>query len=218
MASITGIFSTLAIAVLLGHSVQHRPIELVHVAGPGPRVLVIGCIHGNECAGLAVVAALRRSHPREDLWLVPTFNPDGLAHSTRQNADGVDLNRNFPNGWRPFGPPWSVFAAGPRPWSEPETRLVRRLVARIHPRYTVWFHQHLNLVWAFGRSSAAGRRYARLARMRSYHEPWLAGTASNWQNHLPDGQVSLTVELPAGRLGAPAVAAQVRAVLGLSPG
>ncbi len=211
-------FSTLATAVLLGHSVQHRPVELFHVAGPGPRVLVVGCIHGNECAGLAVVAALRRSHPREDLWLVPTFNPDGLAHGTRQNADGVDLNRNFPAGWRRFGPPWSVFAAGPRPWSEPETRLVRRLVARIHPRYTVWFHQHLNLVWAFGRSSEAGRRYARLARMRFYHEPWLAGTASNWQNHLPDGQVSLTVELPAGRLGAPAVAAQVRAVLELGPG
>ena len=211
-------FSTLAIGVLLGLSVQHRPIEVIHVAGPGPRVLVAGCIHGNECAGLAVITALRRSHPVEDLWLVPTFNPDGFAHGTRQNAHGVDLNRNFPTGWQPLGPPWSVYAAGPRPWSEPETRLVRRLVARIHPHFTVWFHQHLNLVWAFGRSSTAGRRYARLSGLRFYHEPWLAGTATNWQNHLSDGEVSLTVELPAGRLGAPAVAAQVRAVLGLSAG
>ena len=62
--------STLAVTTVLGFSVQHRPIELVHVAGPGPRVLVVGCIHGNECAGLAVIAALRKTHPREDLWLV----------------------------------------------------------------------------------------------------------------------------------------------------
>ena len=179
-------------------------------------MLVVGCIHGDECAGLAVVAALRRVHPREDLWLVPTINPDGLAHDTRQNAHGVDLNRNFPAGWRPFGPRWSVYAAGARPWSEPETRLVRGLVARIRPRYTIWFHQHLDLVWAYGRSSQAGRRYAHLAGLRYYHHPWLDGTAANWQNRLPDGEVSFTVELPAGRLSAPCVARQVRAVLGVS--
>ncbi|HEX7626892.1 MAG TPA: M14 family metallopeptidase [Gaiellaceae bacterium] len=209
--------STLAATAVLGYSAQHRPVTFVHVPGPGPRVLVVGCIHGNEPAGMAVIAALRKTHPHEDLWLVPTFNPDGVAHGTRQNADGIDLNRNFPSGWRPFGAPWSVYAAGPRPWSEPETRLVRTLVQRIHPRYTIWFHQHMNLVWAYGRSSAAGRRYARLAGMRSYHHPWLQGTAANWQNHLPDGQVSITVELPAGSLAPAAVARQVRAVLGLAP-
>ena len=58
--------STLAAALVVGHSVEGRPIELVHVAGPGPRVLVVGCIHGNECAGMAVVAALRRAHPYEE--------------------------------------------------------------------------------------------------------------------------------------------------------
>jgi protein MpaA len=216
MASITATLSTIATGAVLGYSVQHRPIELVHVAGPGPRVLVVGCIHGNECAGMAVVAALRKAHPQEDLWLIPTINPDGLAHDTRQNAHGIDLNRNFPAGWRPFGPPWSVYAAGARPWSEPETRLVRSLVARIHPRFTVWFHQHLNLVWAYGRSSQSGARYAGLAGLRYYHHPWLAGSAANWQSHLPGGGASFTVELPAGPLSAPALARQVRAVLGLA--
>src|SRR5437868_14498868 len=133
--------STLAVAVVVGHSVQGRPIELDHVPGTGPRVLVVGCIHGNEPAGIAVVRALRKTHPHEDLWLVPAVNPDGLARGTRQNAHGIDLNRNFPAGWRPFGPPGTVYAAGPRPWSEPETRVVRALVERIHPRYTIWFHQ-----------------------------------------------------------------------------
>jgi hypothetical protein len=109
-----------------------------------------------------------------------------------------------------------VYAAGARPWSEPETRLVRALVARIHPGYTIWFHQHLDLVWAYGRSSQAGRRYAHLAGLRYYHHPWLDGTAADWQNRLPDREVSFTVELPAGGLGASGVARQVRAVLGVS--
>jgi murein peptide amidase A len=216
MASITAMLATLAVSVVVGHSAAGRPIELVHVPGPGARVLVVGCIHGNECAGMAVVRALRRSHPGEDLWLVPTLDPDGLARGVRQNARGVDLNRNFPSGWRPFGPPWSVYAAGAHPWSEPETRVARAIVERIRPSYTIWFHQHLDLVWAYGRSSAAGRRYARLSGLRYYHHPWLAGTATNWQNHLAGGGASITVELPAGLLGARGIARQERAVLELA--
>ena len=34
-----------------------------------------------------------------DLWLVPVYNPDGLARHTRRNAHGVDLNRNYPYKW-----------------------------------------------------------------------------------------------------------------------
>jgi protein MpaA len=219
MASITAMLSTLAVpaaaAVVVGQSVQHRPIEVVHVAGPGPRVLVVGCIHGNEPGGVAVVRALERAHPQEDLWLVPALNPDGLARGTRQNAHGIDLNRNFPAGWRPFGPPWSVFAAGPRPFSEPETRAARDLIRRLRPQITIRYHQHLDLVWAYGRSSAAGRRYARLAGTRYAHRRWLAGSATNWQNHLPDGGASFTVELPAGELSPAAVQRHVRAVLAL---
>ena len=192
---------------------QHRPIEVVHVPGPGPRVLVVGCIHGNESAGIAVVRALERAHPQADLWLVPVLNPDGLAAGTRQNAHGVDLNRNFSSLWQHLGRPGSTYYSGPRPFSEPESRAARNLILRIHPQVTIWFHQHLNLVWAYGRSTAAGRRYARLAGLRFLHRPWLAGSATNWQNHLRGGGVSLTVELPAGSLDGPGLRRQVRATL-----
>jgi protein MpaA len=147
---------------------------------------------------------------------VPALNPDGLAAGTRQNAHGVDLNRNFPSLWQRFGHAGSTYYSGPRPFSEPETRAARALIMRIHPQVTIWFHQHMDVVWAYGRSTAAGRRYAQLAGMRLLHRSWLAGSATNWQNHLPGGGVSLTVELPAGSLDARGVARQVRAVLGVA--
>jgi protein MpaA len=218
MASITGMLATLATAVVVGHSVQHRPITLVHVAGTGPRILVVGCIHGNEPAGIAIVRALERTHPKADLWLVPVLNPDGLAAGTRQNAHGVDLNRNFPSLWQHFGHPGSAYYSGPKPFSEPEARAARDLILRVKPRYTIWYHQHMDVVWAYGRSTAAGRRYAQLAGMRLLHRSWLAGSATNWQNHLQGGGASLTVELPAGLLSPAEIARHVRAVLGLARG
>src|ERR1700712_4368372 len=122
MASITGMLATLATAVVVGHSGQHRAIEVVHVAGTGPRILVVGSIHGNEPAGLAIVRALEHAHPKADLWLVPALNPDGLAAGTRQNAHSVALTRTSPSLWQRFGRPGSTYYSGPRPFSEPETR------------------------------------------------------------------------------------------------
>jgi predicted deacylase len=81
-------------------------------------VLVVGCIHGNETAGIAVADALERLSPNDlDLWVVPDLNPDGVAADTRQNAHHVDLNRNFPWHWRPMS---GVYASGPHPRSERE--------------------------------------------------------------------------------------------------
>ena len=76
----------------------------------------------------------------------------------------------------------------------------------------------MDLVWAWGPSSAAGRLYARNARMRLYHHPWLAGTAANWQNHHLPGSAAFTVELPAGSLTPSELRRQLRAVLALASG
>jgi len=65
--------------VLLGRSWQGRPIAAIEVGNrSGTRVLVVGCIHGNETAGIAIAGALERLSPRDlDLWIVPDLNPDG---------------------------------------------------------------------------------------------------------------------------------------------
>jgi murein peptide amidase A len=207
----------LAAAQQLGRSQDGRPIVVWRAGDPsGPPVLVVGCIHGNECAGIAVARALRRARTRAALWIVPDLNPDGYALGTRQNARGVDLNANWSSGWQGGGRPGDVYYAGPHPFSERETRIARDLIARLHPRVTIWYHQHMNVVWAWGPSTAAGRDYARLAGMRLYHHPWVGGSAANWQNHHRPGSPSFTVELPAGRLSSSQVRRQVRAVLALA--
>ena len=121
----------------IGHSAGGRPIMATESGAPQAptRVLVVGCIHGNECAGIAVVRRLRQMRPPRtmDLWLVPTLNPDGRAADRRQNGHGVDLNRNFSAGWAASGVPGSTYYSGPRPFSEPETRAARRLIERVRP-------------------------------------------------------------------------------------
>lgn len=200
--------------VLLGRSERGRPIVAYRTGNPrGTPVLVVGCIHGTECAGIAIARALERVHTGLDLWIVPNLNPDGYAIGRRQNGRGVDLNANWSSGWRGGGRPWDTYYPGPRPFSERETRIARNLILRVRPRVTVWYHQHMNLVWAWGQSSRAGRIYARASGMRFYHHHWLPGTAPNWQNHHLPGTASFVVELPAGPLTARQVHRQVQAVL-----
>ena len=178
--------------------------------------LVFGCIHGTECAGAAVVRALERRRPRSQVWVVPNLNPDGRARAVRQNGRGVDLNRNFPSEWRSGGQRWDSEYPGPRPASEPETRLAMRLVERLRPRITIWFHQAQDLVRAWGGSVAAARRYARLAGLPFYPIPWPAGTAPNWQNHRFPGTASFVVELPAGAVPPGRVSVWVQAIRALA--
>jgi protein MpaA len=169
-------------------------------------VLVFGCIHGDECAARDVNLEDTGCPPiGADVYTVPNLNPDGFLLGTRLNARGVDLNRNFPSGWKPIGEPGDPQHSGPRPFSEPETRLAARIIRAIGPEVTIWFHQHWAsrpLVRACGPSVPMARGFAALARLPFRRLPWLAGTAPNWQNHAFPGTASFVVELPRGPISA----------------
>ena len=201
---------------LLGRSVEKRAITTVEVGDPSAtRVLIVGCIHGDETAGIAVARRLAQLSPhRIDLWIVPTLNPDGVAAGTRGNAHGVDLNRNFPWRWRPRR---GVYASGPRPLSEPEARIAYRLILRLRPRVTIWFHQHRNLVWASGGDEAVERRFARISGLPFRRLPAIGGSAIDWQNRRLPGTTAFAAELPPGRATRRAVERYVRAVLAAAP-
>jgi protein MpaA len=203
--------------VLLGHSVEGRPIVALEAGDPSSarKVLVVGCIHGNEPAGIAIASRLAALRPPVgvDLWVVPTVNPDGVAANTRGNAHGVDLNRNSPWRWTHLG---GVYYSGPRPLSEPESRIAHRLILKLRPAVTVWFHQHMDLVDESGGDVAVQRRFARLVgldllRLRRY-----PGSVVSWQNATLRGTTAFVVELPAGRLSAASTLRYANAVLAVA--
>jgi protein MpaA len=201
---------------VLGYSHRGRAIRVRRVGDfSSPRkLLAVGCIHGDECEGIDITRRLAGGPlpPGVDLWIVHNLNPDGRALGVRQNGRGVDLNRNFGSEWIPIGRRWDPEYSGPRPWSERETRLVRRLVKRVRPDVTIWYHQPQAVVRAWGGSRRMARRYARLAREPYRSIRWPNGTGPNWQNHRFPGSASFVVELPAGRLPPAAAARHARAV------
>ena len=203
--------------LLIGRSVEGRRIDAVELGDRhgSKRLLVVGCIHGNECAGLAIVRALERlpTPAGVDLWVIENLNPDGYAAGSRQNADGVDLNRNFPWAWRPLS---GIYDSGPRPLSEPESRIAYHLILRVRPRISIWFHQHERVVDESGGDIAVERRFAALVGLPLRRLPREPGSAVGWENHRLPGTTAFVVELPAGSLSAVAAAGYARAVLALA--
>lgn len=190
---------------VIGTSVDGRPITAIHVdpahvrTGSVP-VLVVGVIHGDEDDGLAVLADLAAGPPPEgvDLWLLPTLNPDGLAAGIRHNANGVDLNRNFPHDWTAIAELGNWEYSGSGPASEPETQAFIAFVDRLRPALTLWYHQSEFRISPSSHIDGPLReRYAELTGL-----PYLAvtggtytGVAATWTRQSHPGAMSFIVEL-----------------------
>ena len=175
-----------------GRTVQGRDIDVFvrAVDAPRRRVLVIGGVHGNEPVTPPAVRGLLSSEiaPDVEVWLVPVANPDGSAAGVRCNANGVDLNRNFPWEWDPSD-------GGPAPLSEPETQALVALVEQLHPDLVIWLHQPLGYVSAIGPTSAAlEQAYSAAARLPVRPDVTQHGGGESW-SALVAGVPSLLVEI-----------------------
>ncbi len=203
--------------VAVGTSVLGRPLRALELGDPRAalKAVIVGCIDGDECAGMAIVRELEsaRLPAGLDLWLVGDMNPDGRAAGTLQNADGVDLNRNFPWRWSRLGSRGYWQYSGPRPLSEPESRAVQGLLLRLSPRVVVWYHQPLTVVDESGGSIALERLYAQLVGLPLRRLTRYPGSATSWADHAFPGSTSFVVELPPGPLSAASARTHAGAVL-----
>lgn len=118
-------------------------------------LLIFASFHGEEPETTwALSRALRQlSQPPQRAAVVLATNPDGLLRGTRANANGVDLNRNFPtSSWAP-DPVFSratiadardvELSPGERAGSEPETQALLALIAELKPAAVIALHAPL---------------------------------------------------------------------------
>ena len=205
--------------VVVGHSVRGRVIVAYERGDPSaPVTLVVGVIHGSEPTGLAVIRRLRTMPlpAHVHLWLVPTVNPDGLAAGTRQNAHGVDLNRNWPTDWKHNGVPWDGYYSGPRPMSEPENRAMRAFILQVRPALTIWYHQPLDEVYGSDPHAAVLKRYARLSGLPYRRLAAPPGAATRWERKRFPLGVHFAVEFRAGPISSATARRNAAAVVSLA--
>lgn len=209
-------------------SVEGRPLGWrVFGAEPerddAPTVLLLGAIHGDEPMSQRLVegfAAELAANPRwaagRRVVVCSPVNPDGLARGTRENARGVDLNRNFPAAsWR------AGDARGDAPLSEPESRLVAHLLEAFAPVCVVSVHAPFRCVNWDGPAEGLARAMAErngypLRPSIGYPTPGSLGSYLGVDRHVP----IVTLELPRGRSDDGFLAANrdaLRAALGWSP-
>lgn len=117
---------------------QMRSLSRTHLGLPlwaydfgtqGPRVLILGGIHGDEIEGVAcargLIDELQKNFPYQlQVTVIPEANPEGVLLKTRTNSRGVDLNRNLPTkDWSPEVKS-ERYHPGPSPLSEIENKVL----------------------------------------------------------------------------------------------
>jgi predicted deacylase len=155
-------------SLVIGYSVEDRAID-VYIFGTGQRhLMVVAGIHGGyewNTSELAyaimdeLTANPTRIPPEITLFILPVLNPDGFARARgihgRANANGVDLNRNWPSHWATEWEGigcWSYLplSAGASPGSEPETQALMNFIRSASIRAVISYHSAAGCIFAGG--------------------------------------------------------------------
>lgn len=105
-------------------------------------ILIIGVFHGDEPQGKSLIENYLKDSSTETknrLLFIPCLNPDGMINNTRQNANMVDLNRNFPTKNWTLGNKDEYFG-GDSPASETETKFVIEIIEEYSPDVILTLH------------------------------------------------------------------------------
>lgn len=128
--------------LVLGKSVKGKPIGVRVFGNSVSTIFIMGGIHGDETTSVDLTTNLITTLEQNPAYIsgkrvaiLRVANPDGYAAKNRVNANGVDLNRNFPA---------SNFKQtrryGKESASEPETRAIIAALDQLQPSLIISIH------------------------------------------------------------------------------
>ena len=191
--------------LVIGQTVLGRPIEAVcfmppSYAKPRPPAILFGAIHGDEPVSQLMLERLAdeliERPPGRETWIIPVVNVDGLLAGTRNNANDVDLNRNFgSSSWGTERRPG--YNPGTAPEDQPETQALVALIDHVKAERLIAVHATYRMINWDGTGEALAQKMAELSgypaeRDMGYPLPGSFGTKYGVEQNLE----VITVESP----------------------
>lgn len=152
---------------------ENSKIIIIPMVNPDGVELVINGINNNAMSNSEKILRMNNGSTDFSQW--------------KANANGVDLNRNYPAGWREYKKierQLNIYVPGPskfagfKPLSEPETRCLTNLTMRMEPRLTLSFHSQGEVIyWQYlGRgandSAFIGKELSKACGYKLENEAW----------------------------------------------
>lgn len=160
-------------------------------------LLIIGVMHGDEWQGEPLIEKMMKYSPKKNrLLFIPCLNPDGKELKTRQNANQVDLNRNFPTkNW--ILSEKNDYYGGQSPASEEETKFVIKIIETYPPSAILTIHNPYKIVNFDGPAQKIAKKFSHLSNYPlqediGYPTPGSFGTYCGTERKIP----TITLELP----------------------
>ncbi len=171
--------------------------------------LVIGVFHGDEPQGKYLIEEyLKRAYRK--LLFIPCLNPDGMQAGTRTNANGVDLNRNFPTeNWGAdtsgAGTNPSDYYCGTAPASEIETQFVINIIEKYKPSVILTLHAPYKIVNYDGPAKGIAQKISAIINYPveesiGYPTPGSFGTYCGIERNIPTITLELDEKIPIEQL------------------
>ena len=157
--------------------------------------LIIGVFHGDEPQGKFLIEEYIKNNVTDSLSFIPCLNPDGMQLGQRTNANGVDLNRNFPTkNWELTKK--NEFFGGKAPASEIETQFVIDIIQEYKPSLILTLHAPFKVVNYDGPAKSTAEKISEIIKYPveasiGYPTPGSFGTFAGIERQIP----TITLEL-----------------------
>ena len=207
--------------LVIGYTIERRPQEVFRFGQGSVNKLVVAGIHGgSEWNTIELADQLityfsdnqTRIPANTTLYILRDLNPDGTARAHgvdgRVNANGVDLNHNWPYRWKADWPRdgcwiWRKVTGGISAGSEPEVQNVIKFIDKIKPVALISYHSAALGIFPGGKPDFAPsiNLAATVAEVSSYPYPPIdtgcdySGNLTDWAantRQIPSVDIELT--------------------------